>query len=108
MSRTFIKVIENDKNWSKNLTKKKPSANEVPRGYGKKSIEERWKVLNKSTKYLEYYKELEKNGKLEGYKTPMEELLDKDTMQRCDIFKDNIENFIGTVKIPLGNKIINC
>jgi hydroxymethylglutaryl-CoA reductase (NADPH) len=93
-----------DKNWTKNLQPKKGSKISIPRGYGKQQIEERWKLLNSSNdRYKEYTKvNGDKLKQTPGYRTPMEELLDKDTFERCDIYKDNCENMIGTVKIPVG------
>jgi hydroxymethylglutaryl-CoA reductase (NADPH) len=100
----FLNAIATDKNWTKKLQTKKPLKLSIPRGYGLSQIEERWKLLNSSNeKYQEYAKKNADYLKTQpDYKTPMEELFDPDTKKRCDLFKDNIENMIGTVKVPLG------
>jgi len=100
----FLRTIEVDKNWTKNLSSKKGSKLSIPRGYGKQQLEERWKMLTtQNEKYQQYAKvNGDKLKEIKGYRTPMEELCDKETLERCDIFKDNIENMIGTVKIPVG------
>lgn len=103
-SDVFLNQVELDKNWSRNMSLKKGLKISIPRGYGRNQIEERWKLLNSTNdKYKEYFKANGEKLKSEkGYRPPMEELLDKDTLERCDVFRDNIENMIGTVKVPVG------
>lgn len=81
---------------------KKKVKHTIPRGYGKQQIEERWKLIEKDPKYQEGLK----LSNLEERK-PREELLDEDTLSRAGLFNDNIENFIGVVKVPLGIKIFS-
>lgn len=103
---TFVKQINTDKDWQQKLQSKKPGQkNEMPRGYGKKVINDRWKIVTQSPIYKEILKERAKNVdplKDMTQLEPQKELLDDMTYQRSDLFKDNIENFIGTVKVPLG------
>lgn len=77
----------------------------IPIGYGKQQIEERWKVvLNNNKMYSQWMKENESELSLSGlhYKDVRSELLDEDSFERSDIFKNNIENYIGTVKVPVA------
>ena len=55
----------------------------VPRGVGAEAIDERWKIFPV-------------NGQTRA------ELADDHTMQRAECYRRNIENFIGTVKVPVG------
>lgn len=67
-------------------------------GYGKQQIEERWKViLNNNKMYSQWMKDNESEISLSGmhYKDVRSELLDEDSFERSDIFKNNIENYIG-------------
>eukprot|EP01080_Neovahlkampfia_damariscottae_P003075 gene3075-5245_t len=100
----FLNAINTDKNWSKKLEKKKPIKLSIPRGYGLSQIEERWKMLNNNNEKYAAYKKQNSDylSTQKDYRTPMEELFDPDTKKRCDLFKDNIENMIGTVKVPVG------
>jgi hydroxymethylglutaryl-CoA reductase (NADPH) len=99
---TLLNQIENDPQWKQKLQTKKPSQKvEIPRGYGKKMINDRWKLLNQSDILKSIAKERAKSDD-PNYPDPQKELLDDLTYQRSDLFKDNIENFIGTVKVPVG------
>lgn len=105
MSETFLHVMGADKNWEQRLKRKgAPTKVDIPRGYGRKMTEDRWKVIHKNND--KYKEQLEADGGNDGLssfkKSAMEELLDDDTLARCDLYKDNIENFIGTVKVPVG------
>lgn len=102
MTDTFVRIINTEKNWQERLKPKKKTKISIPRGYGREQIEERWKmIINKNTQYKEYIKTIPQD-QLAKRRDPKQELLDPDTLERCDIFKDNIENFIGTVKVPVG------
>lgn len=77
----------------------------LPIGYGKQQIEERWKIiLNSNKMYSQWMKENESEVSLTGvhYKDVRAELLDEDSYERSDVFKNNIENYIGTVKVPVA------
>lgn len=104
MSQTFLNVIETDKNWQARMKKKgNPTKIDIPRGYGKKMLDDRWKLLLKTNE--KYKQTLEQNADSVSdhlHKSAKEELLDEDTLARSDVFKDNVENFIGTVKVPVG------
>lgn len=45
------------------------------------AIERRWKILNQNSK---------------------SDILDPDSLQKAEIYEKNIENYIGTVKVPIG------
>jgi len=109
---TFVEKISKDtqNKWVKDMaTKKAPSQKiDIPRGYGKEVIEERWKLVLNNEQYKNYIKE--KNGNdsslslsdVQSAMDPKAILLDQETLDNNEIFKDNIENFVGTVKVPLG------
>jgi hydroxymethylglutaryl-CoA reductase (NADPH) len=106
---TFVEVINKDQTgkWTQNMTTKKaPSQKiEIPRGYGKQVIEDRWKLLVNNEQYKNYLKEKNGNGDIsmaDMDTDPRSILLDQDTLEKNELFKDNIENFIGTIKVPLG------
>lgn len=101
MSETLLKKVQTDKGWKERMQLKKPTKTEIPRGYSKKMIEDRWRMLLSSRHVKESTKEkIEISGmSMENIKN---ELLDPDTFTRSELFKDNIENFIGTVKVPVG------
>jgi len=109
---TFVEAIKNahDDTWIKNMSTKKALSQKVdiPRGYGKQVVEDRWKLVINNEKYKNYLKEKSANSNdisladLQQQMDPKSILLDNDTLNQNDIFKDNIENFVGTVKVPLG------
>jgi len=86
--------------------KKAPSQKvDIPRGYGGHVIEDRWKLLLNNSQYVNYVKEkTSKDISLSDIQQldPKAILLDQDTLINNEIFKDNVENFVGTVKVPLG------
>jgi hydroxymethylglutaryl-CoA reductase (NADPH) len=108
---TFIETIKQDPTgeWKTKMQPKKSSyvKTEIPRGYGKKVVDERWKIVLNNQRYKDFKKQQEEqnpgldiNTKYSGDIQRI--LLDPDTELQQDLFKDNIENFIGTVKVPLG------
>jgi hydroxymethylglutaryl-CoA reductase (NADPH) len=111
---TFVQVVKNakDDNWARNMTAKKAPSQKVdiPRGYGKQIVEDRWKLLANNEQYRNYMNERTNAHSTMGadisladaQPDPRTILLDEETLNRNDIFKDNIENFVGTVKVPLG------
>ncbi|KAL0490829.1 3-hydroxy-3-methylglutaryl-coenzyme A reductase [Acrasis kona] len=101
---TFVDKIKQDESgeWKKRMEPKKGAVvkNEIPRGYGKKVVDERWKIVQSNQKYKETAKT---STFTETFNADIQRfLLDPETESQQDLFKDNIENFIGTVKIPLG------
>jgi hydroxymethylglutaryl-CoA reductase (NADPH) len=103
MSQTFLNAVDNDKTWQQKLRSKgKPTKVDIPRGYGKKMIEDRWKIILKSNEKYKQQLEEQQDVMSDMKKSAKDELLDADTDARSDLFKDNIENFIGTVKVPVG------
>jgi hydroxymethylglutaryl-CoA reductase (NADPH) len=107
---TFINVINNDTTgeWQKRMKPKNAVKTEIPRGYGKDTIEERWKLILNNKKFQEYQKENSEKNDIGGssalsYSGDIRSILyDKETLDQSMLFKDNCENFVGTVKVPLG------
>jgi len=83
--------------WKRKMAQKtKPAlAPSLPRGFTKKDIDGRWQTILKSHKIRE------QTGP-HGPAGIKETLLDPKTYEESDLYKNNIENFIGTVKVPLG------
>jgi len=65
-------------------------------------IEDRWKIVLKNNEKYKQQLEETQDVMSDLRKSAKDELLDADTDTRSDLFKDNIENFIGTVKVPVG------
>jgi len=88
-----------DPDYKKKLAPKKFKREiRMPLGYGKKQIDERWKVITgNNKKYSEWMKENEAELSISALhqKDVKSELLDEDSMERSDIYKNNIENYIG-------------
>jgi len=106
---TFVDTINNstDGSWVKNMERKKAPSQKVdiPRGYGRQVVEDRWKLLSKNEQYSNYIKAKSSSdislGDIQQL-DPKSILLDQETLDKNELFKDNVENFIGTVKVPLG------
>jgi hydroxymethylglutaryl-CoA reductase (NADPH) len=105
---TFIDAIAKDTTgeWKTRMLPKKSNfvKTEIPRGYGKKVVDERWKIVLGNQKYKDYREQNQiSEMNVHQYSGDIQRiLLDPESEQQQDLFKDNIENFIGTVKVPLG------
>jgi len=108
---TFIEAINKDPTgeWMNRMKPKGSIKTEIPRGYSKKTIDERWKLILSNQKLKDYQKEnpvQSDMGDLTGavtYSGDIQKILYDDiTDGQHSLFKDNIENFVGTVKVPLG------
>lgn len=93
------------------MSKMKPKSSlkvEIPRGYSKQTIDDRWKLILNNQKVKDVLKEHQTTdmSDLTGsvtYSGDIQKILyDNITESQSVLFKDNCENFIGTVKIPLG------
>ncbi len=105
MSTTLLNAIDKNSNWQELMKPKKTTQKiDIPRGYGKKMVDDRWKILlHKNEKYKEYLESLGDTTSISSFRRDAkDELLDPDTYERSDVYKDNVENFIGTVKVPVG------
>ncbi|KAL0476660.1 HMG-CoA reductase [Acrasis kona] len=91
---TFVEAIAKDDtdSWEQRLKPKSALKNEMPRGYSRKTIDERWKIIMSNSK-------VSQSDMGEDIQSI---LFDKITESQTMLFKDNIENFVGTVKVPLG------
>lgn len=80
----YLSVVHVEKDWKIRLGPKTgPLPPSVPRGVGADAMDARWKVLPVDA-------------------SVREELADAHTLARAERFQRNIENFIGTVKVPVG------
>jgi len=91
---TFIEAINKDDtgSWEQRLKPKTGLKNEIPRGYSQKTIDDRWKMIHSNSKVTQS----DMGEDIQSI------LYDNITQSQTLLFKDNIENFIGTVKVPLG------
>lgn len=107
---TFIEAINKDPSgeWMNRMKPKGPLKVEIPRGYSKQTIDDRWKLIMSNQRLKDYQRENQSQsemGELSGsaYSGDIQKtLLDPLTETQSVLFKDNCENFIGTVKVPLG------
>lgn len=108
---TFIEAINKDTTgeWMNKMKPKGSLKTEIPRGYSKQTIEDRWKLILNNQRLKDYQRENQSQsdmGDLTGSVTYSGDLrgilYDNITESQSVLFKDNIENFIGTVKVPLG------
>jgi hydroxymethylglutaryl-CoA reductase (NADPH) len=89
---TFVNFINTntDGQWVKNMERTAPiELEQLPSKH--REIDERWQVLLQNSKYTQ-----------QSDFDPKEAILDKESNRVNDVYKDCIENYIGTVKVPLG------
>jgi len=93
---SLINKISNDNNWKEKLRPKvKPSLpSNLPRGFGRRDIEDRWKLIQKMPRYNQ--------STSQGLPEPMSLICPEKVLQTSEVYKSNIENFIGVVEVPLG------
>jgi hydroxymethylglutaryl-CoA reductase (NADPH) len=107
---TFVEAINKDINgdWMNRMKPKGSFKTEIPRGYSKQTIEDRWKLILNNQRLKDYQRDHPSSdmGDLTGastYSGDLKKILYDDVTESQNVlFKDNCENFVGTVKIPLG------
>jgi len=108
---TFVEAIKKDTTgeWMNRMKPKGPFKTEIPRGYSQQTIEERWKLIMSNQRLKDYQRENPSQSDMNdltgsvSYSGDIRKILyDNETEQQNVLFKDNIENFVGTVKVPLG------
>jgi len=80
----YLQEVHDESDWKTRLgPKKSPLPPPIPRGFNAEALDARWETLSIN------------NG-------TRREIADLHTLSKAESYKNNIENFIGTVKVPVG------